>query len=423
MPGKRCNLCVVMNGQQITVFIEDELVLECCYEAMGGQELVGFGGNTWKGQVYIQKIEYETVQDLMVSAVEKENYVATVRPGNVGEIYFKHSSNPNLNICCDSGIQFGHIGASEIRQDLSAMFEMQWNTLSATSVCYSGRMPYHVDRHDDIRGKCRGRVSFYSDRIVIADFIVPTTTRSVGPDLDTLAKAAGTQYLYMTSKQGPQLRTANEHKSFVYGPKEPFPYGIQQHMKLGDISGLISMIVMKLDDVGPDNNILFDKYTDDGVTLSVMFREAPAIVGKTYRFGITAFIDITADGFNADLLQQYYDDVCNPMKRTFEEGRFIDPNEDVLLKNRWYNSHLGLYELCMDQSGVIAAQIDVESIKRYQPIFGIHYGVTGKNRFIVKVDDQLLSPQTDYLLDQVEPGRWIMQLKHEFPKNFCLKIE
>ena len=122
-----------------------------------------------------------------------------IRPGNVHQLHPPAADHrrgtrptPDTDVLWESGIQFGHIGGSEIKFTQGAALDLLAGGPVVDLVRWHGPMPRFVDQDRDVRGFARGTAAFYDHRIVIADWVDVGVRRSVGPDFDVLARALTT---------------------------------------------------------------------------------------------------------------------------------------------------------------------------------------------------------------------------------------
>ena len=159
-----------LNGSKQQVRVDGAVVLEADEGFMGGVTIAGLFATA--GSVHWHRWSMTTTQPVPRHTIRRDAYRAVLRPGNVSLLQLLESEAPDQNLCWESGIQFGHIGGSELKFTQDARQQVVAAGPVATTVTWQGPMPKFFDQSRDIRGAARGQVNFYPDRIVIADEVL-----------------------------------------------------------------------------------------------------------------------------------------------------------------------------------------------------------------------------------------------------------
>jgi hypothetical protein len=173
------------NGEQHSVWVDGVEVLSARDGYMGGVDVVGV---FTRGSCRCERATMISTQRTQRHDIEMPAYSASIRAGNIDRLQLRHSAAPHQNLCWESGIQFGHIGGSEIKFTQGATLQVLDEGPVATTVAWRGPMPKLVEQASDVRGMAEGVACFYRDHIVVADDVLARTRRSVGPDVDLLAR-------------------------------------------------------------------------------------------------------------------------------------------------------------------------------------------------------------------------------------------
>lgn len=137
------------NGQQHDILLDDTLICTAQDGNMGGVDIVGLWADS--PSVTIIQTTLTTTQATAACVIENDNYIAEIRPGNVRHIRFKTRGIVLPDICWDSGIQFGHIGSSEIKFTQGARLHETACGSVGRAVEWHGPMPKSVEQSEDVR--------------------------------------------------------------------------------------------------------------------------------------------------------------------------------------------------------------------------------------------------------------------------------
>lgn len=181
-----CLLQWTLNGSRHEVSVNGRAALTVHCDYMGGVDVMGAFAEP--GAAALRRLAMKSTQAVRLHTIRREQYVAMVRPGNIAHLSFTESNAPQRNICWESGVQYGHIGGSEMKFSQAASQRITDDGPVATVIRWSGPMPRMVDRNDDIRGWAYGQAAFYPDRIILDDNVLAWVRRTVGPDLDLCSR-------------------------------------------------------------------------------------------------------------------------------------------------------------------------------------------------------------------------------------------
>ena len=183
---RRGELTWHFNGTSHRVLLDGREVLSGFDGFMGGVTVVGLFAE--RGSVCWSGAALDTTQHVPVHVVDQPAYRAEVRPGNISHLTFKHSGAPAQNVCWESGVQFGHIGGSELKFTQRAQQHQVDEGEVFTSITWAGPMPKFVEQSQDVRGHATGAAYFHRDQVILDDRVLARVRRSVGPDLDLLSR-------------------------------------------------------------------------------------------------------------------------------------------------------------------------------------------------------------------------------------------
>ncbi|MCC6679908.1 MAG: hypothetical protein IT445_03300 [Phycisphaeraceae bacterium] len=173
------------NGSQHVVRMNGSPVFSARENFMGGVDVVGLLASPG---ICVEQSELTTSQQVSWHTIKRPQYSALIRPGNIRRIELSDSGLKPLQVFWESGIQYGHIGGSEIKFTQAARQHMIVDGPVCTTVRWDGPMPKFVEQSDDVRGWASGKAHFYDDRVVIHDEVLTYVNRSVGPDIDMFSR-------------------------------------------------------------------------------------------------------------------------------------------------------------------------------------------------------------------------------------------
>ena len=257
---------------------------------MGGVTVVGLFAEP--ETVAWRQFGMTTTRAVPVHTIRQEEYEAVIRPGNIQRLKLLKSPAPDQDLCWESGIQFGHIGGSEIKFTQAARLDLICDGLALSQMRWEGPMPKFVDQSEDIRGRAHGLASFYPDRIVLADYVLPWVRRSVGPDFDLLARRMkGPARIALGSDTTfrewvlPATGVENALKAQTCG--NAYPVAAAFPFNLGGQTWWLKAVIGNLLHVAGDAPAaMFAWRCPHGLTASHDFRIAPCTPGIEYGFSI-----------------------------------------------------------------------------------------------------------------------------------------
>lgn len=362
------------NGERHEICDGDTRVLEAFNAFMGGVDVVGLYADPG---VAVVTAAQTTTQWVPMLTIEREAYRARIRPGNVHELALCRNDGPHRNIFWDSGIQYGHIGGSEIKFAQAARQHRTDRGPVADVVEWQGPMPKFVDQATDVRGQARGRACFYADRIVISDEVVPWTRRSVGPDIDLLGRLLDGPARIALGAGGfrdwplPDDGSMNFIATAQPG-NEVLPAAMIFPLRLGagDPWWLLSVVALRLPAPTDVTCSLFAWQCTRGLTASHDLRVIPPVPGQTYLFEIlTAWHPPAAVEQIERNVANLRDDWCRPMRVVASIGRAIEypsdgqhPREAMDFES-CFDRSTGRYVLAAEQ-GRVQARLDPGDVSR-----------------------------------------------------------
>ncbi len=275
-----------LNGSKQQVCVDDAVVLEADEGFMGGVTVAGLFATA--GSVHWRRWSMTTTQPVPRHTIKRDAYRAVLRPGNVSLLQLLESEAPDQNLCWESGIQFGHIGGSELKFTQDARQQVVAAGPVATTVTWQGPMPKFFDQSRDIRGAARGQVNFYPDRIVIADEVLTWVRRSVGPDFDLLGRImAGPARVALAGERSfrPWTLPATGDTQRMRHEAMPFPVAAAFPFDLGGSRWwLLAVIDLRYPADADLPTSLFAWQCPRGLTASHDFRIAPTTPGIEYAY-------------------------------------------------------------------------------------------------------------------------------------------
>lgn len=279
-----------LNGRRHVVEMNGRPVLHAHDGTMGGVTIVGL--HTGPGAARARRFRMGSTQHVPVFDVAWPEYTARIRPGNISALMLEHSSAPDQNLCWESGIQFGHIGGSELKFTQGATMHRVAEGPVASVVRWEGPMPKFVEQSEDVRGCARGHAVFYPDRIVLADAVLTWVRRSVGPDFDLLGRLlSGPARLALAGERGFRewdLPAEGRHVPIRTPRSTPtYPVIAGFPFALGDEPWwLLTLIDLRYPTEPLQPTALFAWQDPLGLTASHDFRCAPTTPGVEYAYTI-----------------------------------------------------------------------------------------------------------------------------------------
>ena len=279
-----------LNGRRNAAWINDQPVLTGLSDYMGGVTVVGFFSQT--PSVCWKRFSMTTTQAVPMHEIIHPQYRAVIRPGNIQRLWLRESGDPRMNVFWESGIQFGHIGGSELKFTQGAQLERICEGPAVSVVRWEGPMPKFVEQSVDVRGRAHGTACFYPDRIVLADFVLPWVRRSVGPDFDMFAGAMNgpARVALATDRQLQEWVLPDDGASNVLPGRrcdQMYPVAVAFPLSLGGEQWYLKAVIGNLLHVAGDApGRMFAWRCLRGLTASHDFRVAPSTPGVEYGFSI-----------------------------------------------------------------------------------------------------------------------------------------
>jgi hypothetical protein len=422
----------VLNGRRHEVWIDGRRRLCAQTDFMGGVTVVGIFSDP--DTVAWTDFGMATSAFTPTYAFRQEDYEAVLRPGNIFKFKLLQSERPDQNLFWESGIQFGHIGGSEIKFSQSAQLVQTEQGTIYQQVRWQGPMPKFVDQSQDVRGWAHGMVSFYPDRIVLADFVLPWTKRSVGPDFDLFASMmdgpariaiAGertfTEWHLPENGGTANLNPTTCEKTFPVAVAFPFRLGRQRWWLKAVIDNLLHV-----DGNAPAS--IFAWRCPNGLTASHDFRVAPCTPGTEYGFSVVVSWQ-QAEDFPAvaDDLLRLRDEWMLPMTIEPQIGKLLTfkPGKEhpaqALTFDGCFDRASGMYHILLDQ-GVALLQLSPGSISRRSTVFCFH-SILPDMELSCSLDNQPLKPDLDYLEQALGNQCRLVVFTETIDKTVTLKCE
>ncbi|MHB9071538.1 MAG: hypothetical protein ACYC54_14365 [Sedimentisphaerales bacterium] len=285
-PKKELLLRWDFNGASHKVWICDKLLFSTTESYMGGVDIIGLWSQN--PEIVFRNWGFSTTQNVPRQTVETSEYKAQIRPGNIETLCFKDKGKASSNICWESGIQFGHIGGSEIKFTQRSKLQTIEDGPAVTCVAWQGPMPKFVEQSSDVRGLAYGQAYFYLDRIVIDDAVLPWVKRSVGPDLDIFKPALAGDIMYVQAGERSikTWRVKDDGQfSWLVNKKKMFPIAMLLPLKLGTKICFLKVLIL-LRRPCNYNQAAFAWHCPSGIGASYDFRVAPNEPGVEHAFTI-----------------------------------------------------------------------------------------------------------------------------------------
>jgi hypothetical protein len=417
------------NGKKHEVWLNDVLILTAVEEYMGGVTVVGLFSET--DSLYWQELSMQSTQLVPKYNIKHSAYRAMIRPGNIQQFYLLKSEMPDQNIFWESGIQFGHIGGSEIKFTQNTRLNMVYSGEVCSQVQWEGPMPKFVEQSDDIRGWARGVSSFYPDRLVLADYVTARTNRSVGPDFDMMSRAlAGPARVALSGEQTFQewiLPDDGAMKGLeLQDPSEIFPVCIAFPLKLGDELWWLKAIIVNLLHVNDSSAAAFAWRCSYGLTASHDFRVLPTKPGMEYGFSILVEWQQSSSSklVEQDLLN-LRDDWCTPVIIEPQIGSVIsypdqrDQPAEAMEFSGCFDRSTGVYGL-VAENGHFLDNLDPLDISRRTLMLKAEGLGTGEIE--CKLNGQLLELGKGYLEQNLTNTNKLIIIKKSIDQKTTLEI-
>ncbi|MCK4590678.1 MAG: hypothetical protein KAT86_02915, partial [Candidatus Latescibacteria bacterium] len=263
-----------------------------------------------------------------------------------------------------------------------------------------------------------GWAAFYPDRIVVADFVVPFTPRSVGPDYDLAAWLLDGPYQYACGPDGrfvqktPSSGRSDDPKYYLDLDNQPaLPILIQVPLKLGTTRCWWTALAFDLLNLSrpEDPTVAFDWITEDQLTLSIDLRKVPPTPGVLYGWGIVLWFDPSGPDGRPERALARRNAYSQPMKLSFTRGvsvaynRNSDHPADGLFLDRGFHRGYGAYLMKPDSQGRIEVHLDPGENLYEQPVFWIE-GVEVHQAPEVNWNGRMLSPEGEFFYQPLPEG-------------------
>lgn len=419
------------NGTAHLLLVNGRQILAAQAPAAGGVTVVGLFADphttTWR------TFRMTTSQAVPKYLIEKDQYQALVRPGNIQKMRLKQSAAPNLTFFWESGLQHGHIGGSELKYTQGADLHMVSKGPVADVIDWRGPMPKSGEQSDDVRGWARGTAYFYPQRIVLADYVLTLVCRSDGPDFDLLGRvvngharlALGNTRTFMEWALSPQ-GTFNHLGQQTCG--QAYPLAVVFPLDLGGQQWFLKAVIGSLLNVDGDHPAgIFAWRCPRGLTASHDFRAGPTIPGREYGFSIVTEWqrgdDIAAA--QADTLN-LRDDWYQPMAVETEVGTALvyDMNREqpaeVIGFDGCFDRNTGTYVL-IPQDGRVKVKLDPRGIRRRMTAFCLR-GVREGAAMRCTIDGQALRPGDEFLEQPFGRDRRLVLLPQPIEQPITVEI-
>jgi len=402
-----------LNGQRHELLVNGQPVLLGQIESGAGVTVTGLLSET--PHVRWSSFSMTTTQAVPLYEVSRAEYRALLRPGNIHRLYLRKSGTPEQNLCWESGIQFGHIGGSELKYTQAGRLTPVTEGPVLTQVRWEGPMPKLGERSDDNRGRARGIVSFFPDRIVLADYVVTWVRRSVGPDFDLLSRLLNGP-TRVACRSDAQFRdwTLPADGRFAFPGTgtcgETYPVAAAFPYLLGGRQWWLEAVIGNLVHVDRDRPAtIFGWVCPRRLTASHDFRAAPTEPGIEYGFSIVVVWEASDDRDAVERdLRNLREDWFSPMVVTPSTGSVVTYDKDTEVPRRaisfdgCFDRATGLYHVAA-AGREFAAQLDPGGIARRSAAFAVA-GFDHDDQIICALDGRTLTPGAD-LAEQTIDGR------------------
>ncbi|MAE64916.1 MAG: hypothetical protein CMJ18_11660 [Phycisphaeraceae bacterium] len=282
------DLTWTFNGSRHLVELDETPIIDDLEGFMGGVGVVGMYCEP--GPIECLALRMTTTQHVPSFDIDRPSYRASIRPGNISRLELRRSARPEQNLFWESGVQYGHIGGSEIKFTQGARQHRVADGPVASVVRWQGPMPKFVEQSDDVRGWARGEAQFYPEHIVVSDKVLTWVRRSVGPDFDLLGRLMpGPARVAMADEREFREWTlpADGAMASIQTPADAptFPVAAAFPFKLdGETWWLTSVIALNYPTNPQPSAALFAWQDPLGLTGSHDFRCAPSVPGWEYAY-------------------------------------------------------------------------------------------------------------------------------------------
>jgi len=422
-----------MNGERHAVFVNDLPMFVARDGYMGGVEVVGFF--LGDERTSCTRAWMETTQPVIRHDIDRPSYRASIRPGNIDRIFLKESNAPKQNICWESGIQYGHIGGSEIKFTQGASQSLIDEGPVATTVTWQGPMPKFVERSDDVRGYARGMATFYQEYIVVADDVLVWTRRSVGPDIDLLGRLlSGSARVSLGGESTFKDWQLPAHGKMAFMQPEShgsiFPAAAAFPLRLGrEQWWLKTLVLLRSRDPGATGTAAFAWQCPSGLTASHDFRCSPTQPGQEYRYTIIASWQKSDDAraVERDLLA-WRDEWIKPMAIEAVEGSLVQykPEErecppEANDFDGCFDRRTGRYVVSADQ-GRLTLRLHPLQTPRRDMMLTIR-NFPGANISSCRMDDAVLRENHDFVFQRCTNGELLLWIRQTISRDTTLVVE
>lgn len=421
-----------LNGERQAVFVNNAPAFTARDGYMGGVEVVGFF--LGDERVNCTGASLKTTQPVIRHDIDRPTYRASIRPGNVDRIYLKSSDAPKQNLCWESGIQYGHIGGSEIKFTQGASQSLIDEGPAATTVTWQGPMPKFVERSDDVRGFARGLATFYPEHFVIADDVLVWTRRSVGPDIDLLGRLlSGPARVSIGGSAAFQdWQLPAQGKMHVIPPESSasiFPAAAAFPLRLGsDRWWLRTLVLLRSRHPGAAGTTSFAWQCPTGLTASHDFRCSPTQPGQEYRYTIVVSWQKGDDAIAVERgLLAWRDEWTRPMTLEATHGALVQykPAEKECPPEAndfdgCFDRRTGRYVVSAE-GGRVALRLKPAGIPRTQLVLSIR-NADGRSVASCRLNDAELRESTDFVSQRLGSGELLICFRNTIDHDATLEV-
>ncbi|MFA5865438.1 MAG: hypothetical protein WC975_12235 [Phycisphaerae bacterium] len=421
----------LLNGKRHDILVNGHPVLEAQDAYMGGVTVVGLfsesEGVLWNG------FSMHTTQPVPMGEIIQKQYYAKIRPGNIHQLRLLESGNPDQNICWESGIQFGHIGGSEIKFSQGAKLTTTYKGALLTQFRWEGPMPKFVERSDDVRGQAHGIASFFPDRIVLADYVLTWVKRSMGPDFDLLGRLMNgpARVAFQDSDTFQEWSFPADGTIVSLGSKlcsQIYPVAILFPILLGKEQWWLKAVVgnlLHLDDQRSAS--IFGWQCPHGLTASHDFRVAPTEPGIEYGFSMVICWQRSdkVEEVEADL-QNLREDWYHPVEIEPVIGSLLtysgekEKPAEAIGFDGCFNRAQGIYHTTA-QNGLLSLRLEPGKIQRRSITFLIREFPSDVPAQCI-LDNRELEPGVDYADQALHHTTRLVSIMKRIDKPVHLKI-
>lgn len=435
------------NGDRHVVSANGNEILTARDGYMGGVEIVGVFSDT--PDIRCRRATVTTTQIVPRHTIRRSAYTASIRPGNIDRLSLAlPGGGQSENVCWESGIQFGHIGGSEIKFTQAARLSIRDEGDVVASVAWDGPMPKFVDQSIDVRGHARGIAHFYNDQIVIADDVLAWTNRSVGPDIDLLGRL-------MDSPARVALAGENVFRDWALPcdgsmawikPLAPsgaamFPALVAFPLRLGNQRGwLKALTLLRYPSARQTPGAAFAWQCPRNLTASHDFRCTPVTPGMEYGCTIALRWQISGSVENVERdLLAWRDEWLTPMRIEAVAGATVvyaardardaprDAPREAMNFDAGFDLSAGRYAASLDEKLRLELRLDPLGITRRRPVFAIRGDdiALADDEMICRLNNNALRRGIDFLIQRAgHRDEMYMQLLSDIvePSTFCIQL-